>query len=217
MPHHAMNRTRSLYFVTSLTLARVPLVFAFFIGALVNSWMATPPSWLFPFCVACIAMAAITDLFDGYFARKLEVTTTLGAYADPFTDKVFYLTTLPLLVFIAAKNGHMAHSTVLACFTVQFLFRDQWVSFMRSIGSLHNASAKANWSGKLRTAINFPLICVVYLFEESPVHFANMQIIYTLEAVGLGINMVSIYIYSRYYWPYLKKSVQPDAAENGDQ
>ena len=51
---------------------------------------------------------------------------------------------------------------------ILFLLRDQWVSFLRSLGALHNLSAKANWSGKARTLISFPTICVIYYYLQAP-------------------------------------------------
>ena len=42
-----------------------------------------------------IILGAITDYFDGYFARKLNLKTKFGAIFDPLTDKIFLL--IPLL------------------------------------------------------------------------------------------------------------------------
>ena len=44
---------------------------------------------------ALIIFAAITDYFDGYFARKLNLKTKFGAIIDPLTDKIFLL--IPLI------------------------------------------------------------------------------------------------------------------------
>ena len=42
-----------------------------------------------------IIIGGITDYFDGYFARKLNLKTKFGAIIDPLTDKIFLL--IPLL------------------------------------------------------------------------------------------------------------------------
>ena len=44
---------------------------------------------------ALIILGGITDYFDGYFARKLNLKTKFGAIFDPLTDKIFLL--IPLL------------------------------------------------------------------------------------------------------------------------
>src|SRR5688572_329107 len=135
------------YFVQALTLVRMPLIFLFLA---VNVFVAHPLSrqW---FIVAFLAMilSALTDLFDGYFARRFGVTSRLGSYADPMMDKIFYLTTFPTLVFLADRVGEPSHARVLLVLAILFLIRDQWVSFLRSLGALHGLSAKANWSGKV--------------------------------------------------------------------
>ena len=42
-----------------------------------------------------IIIGGISDYFDGYFARKLDLKTRFGAIIDPLTDKIFLL--IPLL------------------------------------------------------------------------------------------------------------------------
>jgi phosphatidylglycerophosphate synthase len=39
-----------------------------------------------PACLALFALSAATDLFDGYSARKLKITSRFGAYYDAVTD-----------------------------------------------------------------------------------------------------------------------------------
>ena len=203
-PRAPMNRRARLGFVTFLTLVRYPLVLLFFVGAIIHS--REPRTWVFTVAFAALIASAVTDLLDGYFARKLGVETRFGAHADPLMDKFFYLSTLPLLVFVASNNRHSTHALVLLFLTMTFLARDQWVTFLRSIGALYSASGNAHWSGKLRTCINFPLICMVYFLEESPVKILSPWLVYAMEAVAMVVNFISIYLYSRRYWPYLLKS-----------
>jgi CDP-diacylglycerol---glycerol-3-phosphate 3-phosphatidyltransferase len=201
-----MDRRRwSLGFVNFLTLVRCPLVLVFFALALVHTQTAKP--WLFVVAFVSLTASAITDLFDGYFARRLQVETRFGAHADPLMDKFFALSTMPLLVFVASQNGHIRHAMVLLVLTLLFLSRDQWVTFLRSVGSMYNVSGHAHWSGKLRTGINFPLICTVYFFEAGPSHWLAPWIVYTFEAAGFVVNLGSIYAYTRRYWPCLVKAV----------
>lgn len=207
-----MSKKTKLAFVTILTFVRFPLVLLFFAGAI--AYVKHPLTWLFFTGFGCMIASAITDLFDGYFARKFKVVTQLGAHADPLMDKFFYLATFPLLVYVSALNGNIRHATILLILTMLFLTRDQWVTFLRSIGAIYNVSGGAAFAGKLRTSITFPLICVVYYFEEAPekYQFINDIALYTFEAVALIINTASVYIYTKRYWPYLIKAT--DLEEN---
>ena len=136
------RRKWQFFFVQSLTLGRVPLILAF----LAISLLAPKPMGAIWFSAAFAAMilSAVTDLFDGYYARKFDVVTRMGAYADPLTDKIFYLTTFPTLVYLAGIQGQDHHARVLLALAILFLLRDQWVSFLRSVGAIYKMDAKAN-------------------------------------------------------------------------
>lgn len=201
-----MPETRwKYYFVQALTLVRVPLIFLFLA---VNIFAAYPLSeaW-FLVALAAMILSALTDLLDGYFARRFEVTTRLGSYADPMMDKVFYLTTFPTLVFLANRAGEPNQARILLLLAIVFLIRDQWVSFLRSLGALHGLSAKANWSGKARTVISFPTLCLIYYHLQAPAHWTLQTpewLILTLEASSMIINLISIWVYTCGFWPALK-------------
>ena len=211
-----MSKKSKLAFVTFLTFVRFPLVLMFFAGAIVYTSPAYRSTWLFFLTFAALILSALTDLFDGYFARKFEVVTQFGAHVDPLMDKFFYLASLPLLIFVTAKNGHFGYATAMLVLTLIFLARDQWVTFLRSIGAMYNISGQANWSGKLRTALNFPMICVVYFYEEAPakLQFVPTLFAYVFVAVTLVITILSLFIYTKHYWPYLCKAASVDTLDN---
>jgi phosphatidylglycerophosphate synthase len=203
-----MSSRAKLAVVTLLTFARFPLVLLFFGGAIAYAVIpdAQHPPWLFATTFAALICSAVTDLFDGILARRFKVETRMGAHADPLMDKFFYVATLPLLVFVAAQNLHIRHAVFLLVMTLFFLTRDQWVSFLRTIGSTHNVPGGANWSGKLRTSINFPLICCIYHFEEAPRQILAPWFVYAFEALGVIVNVVSLVVYTRRYWSCLRAS-----------
>jgi len=205
-----MAQRTKLGFVTLLTTARFPLVLSFFTCALLYTRSARP--WIFALSLLLLIVAAVTDLLDGYFARRFSVETKLGEHMDPLMDKFFYLSTMPLLVFVSAQNGHGRHAVFLLVLTLLFLSRDQWVTFLRAIGSMYHVGGGAHWSGKLRTAVNFPLICVIYYTEEAPWRMTAPVLLYALETIALGVNILSAVIYTRRYWPCLLRAASPDGA-----
>lgn len=171
-----------------------------------------PPSpTIFWAAFSAMTLAAVTDLLDGYFARRFRVTSQLGSYADPMVDKVYYLVTLPTLLYLAHRAGQPAQARVLLLLTVIFLLRDQWVSFLRSLGAVHGLSAKANWSGKARTVVSFPTICVVYLYLQAPeglrLHVPAAAV-YGLELASTLINLISIAVYTGFFWPALRAELK---------
>lgn len=208
-----MSRSTKLAFVTFLTMARLPLVLLFFTGAIVHA--SHPSSWLFWVTFCSLVLSALTDLFDGYYARKFEVVTQFGAHVDPLMDKFFYLASMPLLVYVMAIHDNHSHAAAMLILTLVFLARDQWITFLRSIGAIYQVSGKANWSGKLRTALNFPMICVVYYHEEAPssIQFVPALFAYAFVLLTLVITILSLFIYTRHYWPYLRKAADVDAPQ----
>jgi hypothetical protein len=97
---------------------------------------------------------------------------------------------------------------------------DQWVSLLRSLGALHDLSAKANWSSKARTLISFPTICVIYYYLQAPAHWGLPvpdYVVYGLEGVSMAINLVSIGVYTARFWPALRTELQPTQARNEGQ
>jgi CDP-diacylglycerol--glycerol-3-phosphate 3-phosphatidyltransferase len=202
-----MTRSDKLRIVNTITLARLPLVFLFLAGAVLNAFL--PSVALFSATFLALILASFTDLFDGYYARRWDVVTAFGAHIDPLMDKVFYLVALPVLVLLAGHNGNWPHAVVLLVLTVVFLARDQWVSFLRAIGAMYNVSGKAHWSGKLRTATNFPIVCLIYYYQAAPgaAQIIPLPLTYVLEAVALILTIVSLVIYTGNYMPYIKRSL----------
>ena len=198
-------------FVTFLTLVRAPLVLSAAACALCHAWM---PGWgWLVACVALMGLSAFTDMFDGMLARKWKVVSAFGALADPLMDKVFYIATLPTAIFLAMKLGDTVHALVLLGLDVISMLRDQWVSFLRSVGIMYGADVKANWVGKLRTALAFPILVAVYM--DIGLRFLGIvpcgkvrAAIFVLEGLLLAITLLSACIYTRDYWKHLQRAAE---------
>ncbi len=199
------DRKVALTLVTILTLARVPFVICFMAGALAH--LAWQPEWLAPLNLALLIGASLTDMFDGYLARKWQVTTHFGALADPLTDKVFFIVVFPTLTFLLAQRGaaDSAHAIVMLIFTVSYLLRDQWVSFLRTLAAGSKADMGANWMGKLRTAISFPIGCLLYLYLVWGL--IPLTAMLAIECFGLVINFLSVIVYTRRYGAALRQAL----------
>ncbi|MDR2849835.1 MAG: CDP-alcohol phosphatidyltransferase family protein [Verrucomicrobiota bacterium] len=199
------DRTKRLI-VNAITFGRVPFVVLFMVLAVAEThW---PTGWLAVVATVSLVVASLTDLYDGKLARKWNVVTRFGAMADPLMDKVFYLVVFPTLLWALGRQPDEAiHALVMLVFTVLYILRDQWVTFLRSVGSLYNADCGANWLGKFRTAASFPSACVIYVYVSLHPFFLPQGLIFVIEAFLIFVNLWSIAVYTRQYLPYLKRAL----------
>jgi CDP-diacylglycerol--glycerol-3-phosphate 3-phosphatidyltransferase len=70
-----------------LSLSRIPLAALFIVST------ANPPA-----AIAVMFLAALTDVADGWFARRFHQETPTGRVLDPITDKIFVGTMVVVLV-----------------------------------------------------------------------------------------------------------------------
>ena len=109
----------------------------------------------FPFnnLVALIifAAASITDLLDGKIARKQNLVTDFGKFADPLADKILVLATL--LCFV--QNGYCDCVAVIIV-----LFREFSVTSIRLIAASSGEVIAANIWGKAKTVVQ--MISLIY-------------------------------------------------------
>jgi len=80
-----------------LTVGRIALAAAFFV--LLGLYEAGTESgrWLLNSAFVLYILAGITDVLDGYLARKMKVTSAFGRIADPFVDKVLVVGAFAML------------------------------------------------------------------------------------------------------------------------
>lgn len=198
--------------VNAITFSRVPLIFVYLVLAVCAELTGSAACAV----AACISAAAagMSDFFDGMLARKWGVVSDFGKMADPLMDKVYFIVGFPVLVWLAAVQGEsVAHAVTLLVFTVLWILRDQWVTFLRAVASLYHADVAAMWLGKVRTALSFPCSGFIYIYlafhsQWSPeAAAAGLWACYAIEWCLILLNVHSFAVYTRSYLPYLRKAV----------
>ena len=215
-----MTKKAQSAFVNALTFARVPLIFAWLVLAVAQEFAAEgapkSPASLALACGACVMMllSGLTDAWDGRLARKWNVVSTLGKMADPLMDKVFYIVAFPALTWQIARQGESeAHALVMLAFTVLYMLRDTWVTFMRSVGAMYGADVAAMWLGKVRTALSFPGAGWVYTYccfhRMFPDSWNGPWLVscYVVEGALVALTLWSLHTYTKAYMPYLRRAL----------
>ncbi len=208
-----MNTRSHSVFVNALTFSRVPLIFAFMVVAMVAEFRH---SWALAL-VACLCMgfAGLSDLLDGRLARKWKVVSAFGKLADPLMDKVFFIVAFPTLLWLIGMQGeNHVHFAVMLVFTVLYILRDQWVTFLRAVASAYRADVSAMWLGKVRTALSFPAAGLIYIyisfhnFLPSEWNGPMLAAVYAMEAFLIILNVYSCAVYTHVYWPYMMRAIE---------
>ena len=218
-----MTKKAQSAFVNALTFARVPLIVAWLLFAVAQEYVSagspTSPASIALACAACLMMllSGLTDAWDGQLARKWNVVSTLGKMADPLMDKVFYIVAFPALAWQVVHQGESeAHALVMLCFTILYMLRDTWVTFMRSVGTMYGADVAAMWLGKVRTALSFPGAGWVYVYLSFHRMFPEswngpwLVSCYVVEGGLIALTIWSLHTYTSAYMPYLRRALGRD-------
>ena len=103
------------------------------------------------------SMASLTDLLDGYLARKHQITTNFGKFLDPLADKM--LITSVLVCFV-----EMGLAPAVA--VVIIIAREFIVTSLRLVASDKGVVIAASIWGKLKTVTQITAIIVILLLQE---------------------------------------------------
>lgn len=206
-------------FVNALTFARVPLIFLWAVCAVLCELDLGSRIALTVAGGLSMFLSGLTDLWDGRLARKWGVVSSLGKMADPLMDKIFYLVAFPTLLYLILQQGGLwssAHALVMLVFTILYMARDTWVTFLRSVGALFGADVSAMWLGKVRTALSFPGAGWVYAYLALAPLFPRLSdgatkawllSCFVVEGFLMVLTLVSLVTYTRAYWPYVKRAL----------
>ena len=206
------TKSAKTLFVNALTFSRVPLIFVYLALAIAGNFS---DSCVYPLA-ACIAAGAagFSDFFDGLLARRWGVVSEFGKMADPLMDKVYFIVAFPSLVWLAAVQGESAaHTVSLLVFTVLWILRDQWVTFLRSVAAMYHADVGAMWLGKVRTALSFPCAGFIYIYLafhrwwSEGVNVLGLHLCFAIEGFLILLNLYSFIVYTKSYFPYVKRAL----------
>lgn len=182
-------------FLTWLRVALIPLMVGVFY--LPDTWLSLSEKGLIATIVFIVA--AVTDWFDGFLARRWNETSAFGAFLDPVADKLMVAGALLVLVEFRDINAVLAFIIVGREITISAL--REW---MAQIGA--SKSVAVSSLGKIKTSaqmIAIPLL--LYhdnLFGTIDARFWG----YVLLIVAAALTLWSMFYYLEKAWPLLKDS-----------
>ena len=178
--------------LTWARIAMIPLIVGIFYlpdSWLVPHWKNVTACWLF-------ILAAVTDGFDGYIARKYGMVSKLGEFLDPVADKLMVSAALVVLIALGRVDYFVALVIIGREITVSAL--REW---MAKIGKA--SSVAVNSMGKIKTISQMVAIPML-LFHDPLFGILDLHLIGTLLIyVAAVLTVYSMLIYLRLAWPHL--------------
>jgi len=177
-----------------LTLSRIVLIPVFVVLYYLQPSYSENPifTWTNFSLTGTYAVISITDYFDGYLARKLNMTSQLGAFLDPVADKLMVSTALILLVDFYPADTHW----YIAVCSLIIISREILVSAMREwMGTIGQRSkVKVSFIGKVKTFVQ--IFAILFLLYQQPFFtLPSFEIGVTLLIVATALTLYSGFIY----------------------
>ena len=138
------------------------------------------------------AFISTTDYLDGYLARKLNMTSQLGAFLDPVADKLMVSTALILLVDFYPTDTHW-YITLCALIIIS---REILVSALREwMGTIgQRSTVNVSYIGKVKTFVQ--VFAILFLLYQQPFFgLPSFEIGVTLLLAATLLTLYSGFIY----------------------
>ena len=176
--------------LTLLRIAAIPFVAAMMMCP--TGTQPTPKEGI----IACVIFVAamLTDILDGYLARKWNLLTPLGAYLDPLADKLMVTVSLIMLIPLGWAPAWLIG--VLLC-------REIAITGLRGIASQQNLILAASPLGKTKTAYQSTAIGMLLwhypvdwpLFGHIDIHSCGIVLLYVSVIFALISGIEYGYLY----------------------
>lgn len=131
--------------------------------------------------VILFILIALTDFFDGFFARRQNIMSEFGKMLDPIADKLLVVGVLIVLMI----KGTIEDLTILPALLI--IFREIFISGLREFAANRNSYTSIDVSqvGKLKTAIQMLSLLLIL----SSLVFKHLMILLNIGIIFLWISM----------------------------
>ncbi|MDH4046541.1 MAG: CDP-diacylglycerol--glycerol-3-phosphate 3-phosphatidyltransferase [Gammaproteobacteria bacterium] len=175
--------------LTLIRIAAIPVVVICFYSSL---------PYARPIAGIVFGVAAITDLIDGYVARRFGQVSRFGEFLDPVADKLMVAIVMVLLV----QQDPDWYVDIIA---IIIIGREITVSALRewmaTIGE--RANVAVSWGGKIKTTLQ--MFGIAFMVYEEPLFGIDIYPVgFLLLLAAVGMTIWSMFIYLRAAWPAMQ-------------
>ena len=184
---------------TMLTWLRILLI-PVFVGIFYMPLNVIPAHWANFTAASIFAVAAFTDWLDGYLARRLNQTSSFGAFLDPVADKLMVAAALIVLVEFGRVGAVIA---------LIIIGREIAISALREwmAGAGKSSSVGVALIGKVKTAAQ--MLAILFLLYWDNLDFFSFGVINTkligqyLINLAAFLTLLSMAYYLKSAWPQI--------------
>ncbi len=172
--------------LTGIRLAFIPILFIF---------LNFPGRWASFFAALIFGMASITDILDGYFARKYGTVTVLGKFMDPLADKLLISITMIMLIPLDRIPVWMV---------VVIIAREMAVTGLRGIAVSEGIVIQASSLGKYKTifqSVAIVELCLHYSYFGIDFHVVGMVFLWAALILTLWSGWEYFRQFNRVFFP----------------
>ncbi|MBU41552.1 CDP-diacylglycerol--glycerol-3-phosphate 3-phosphatidyltransferase [Marinobacterium litorale] len=148
---------------------------------------------------AIFGLAALTDWFDGYLARRLDQASPFGAFLDPVADKLMVAAALVVLVETFAEPWVTVPAVVIIGREIVISALREW---MAELGK--RASVAVSTIGKIKTTLQ--MVSIIALLAFPPFSILSWVGVGALYGAAL-LTLWSMVLYLRAAWPFLSEDI----------
>ncbi|MBR7156681.1 MAG: CDP-diacylglycerol--glycerol-3-phosphate 3-phosphatidyltransferase [Lentisphaeria bacterium] len=196
-----------------LTISRICAVALFVvIASIAHLPLAGELSWIKYLRLGAVILAllaGLTDLLDGYLARRYQCVSDFGALMDPLADKIFVTGTMLMAVEFRIIPAWIA---------IAVLFREFMVTGLRTLAAKKQIVISADRWGKLKTALQMTMLGIAgiawaidggnhYLRYE---YFCGIRIWWIWLGFMIGIVLVTLLSGLGYFIRYRSLFINSD-------
>jgi CDP-diacylglycerol--glycerol-3-phosphate 3-phosphatidyltransferase/cardiolipin synthase len=177
--------------LTWIRIGAIPLVVWFFFSDI----RYEGDNFARPLAGILFGLAAITDLFDGYLARKWNQISKFGEFLDPVADKLMVAT---CLVLVAHTDPRYEVALIAAVIIGREITVSALREWMAGIGA--RAVVKVGMAGKVKTT--FQMFGIAFMVYEHRLFGVDIYVIgYYLLLIAAVMTLYSMVVYLRAAWP----------------
>ncbi len=176
-----------------LTLLRIMLI-PVLVGVFYLPW-----KWTNELSTLIFGLAAITDWFDGYLARRWNQTSAFGAFLDPVADKLIVAVALVLLVQAHPTPWMAIPAAVIIGREITISALREW---MAELGQ--RATVAVSMVGKVKTTAQMTSLLML-LYYDPLLGLPIYEIGFVLLYVAAILTLWSMMVYLRAALPILLK------------